>query len=94
MGRNSPKNSLSGQGGPIKRPELGVAINKGATMLATDQVSVDARFQGITLETLFEPGDGKQKTKALLLNVKPFIFCLQVGDGGQAVLGADQRQPW
>ena len=63
-------------------------------MLVTDHVSINVHFLGVTLETLFEPVGGKQKTKALLLNVKPFIFCLQVGDGGQAVLGADQRQPW
>ena len=73
---------------------MGVAVNKGATMLVTDHVSVNVRSLGVALETLLEPGGGKQKTKALLLNVKPFIFCLQVGDGGQAVLGADQRQPW
>ena len=71
-----------------------MAVNKGATMLETDHVSVNVRSLSVALETLLEPGGGKQKTKALLLNVKPFIFCLQVGDGGQAVLGADQRQPW
>ena len=71
-----------------------MAVNKGAIMLETDHVNVNMCSLSVVLETLLELGGGKQKTKALLSNVKPFIFCLQVRDGGQEVLGADQKQPW